>query len=53
MKRSEIQTEQQKRNALDKFKNWLALPIKILEQIAFNIRPTREKQKKFMDMSDH
>ena len=54
-KRVEIQNEQQYRFALDKFHTkGMELPIKILEQIAYNTRPKIEEQMLIvMDKSTH
>ena len=47
-KRSEIQNEQQNRNALVKFHKKMELPSKILEQIAFNTRRKTEEHMLFV-----
>ena len=54
-KRGEIQNKQQNQNALDKFSTIkMDLPIKLLEQIAFNTRPKIEEQMLIvMDKSTH
>ena len=54
-KRGEIQKEQHHRNALNKFSTfYMELPIKILEQIAFNTRPKiKEHMLIVMDKSTH
>ena len=54
-KRGEIETEQQYRNALDKFHtNYMELRSKVLEQIAFITRPKIEEHMLgVMDKSTH